>query len=287
MDIIFPNFAVRNYLRYSKAVFKPKPGTKSEVDIYSNLIAGLAKMGPFRFGLLTKLLFKIISPERIYGLAIRLGPHGAGVNPFSKKFFKKLTMRRLKKSQSGVDLGRHRVCLPDRLFTDDKKIHLDQPLILPELQRLLKEYPAGKSAGKPHSHNGDFTLISRRELRSNNSWMHNFPRLQSGKNICTLYIHPDDAARLGIASGEKIKVTSRVSTVEIEAEVTDAILPGVVCMPHGYGHDRPDTKIHHAQTNNVGASINDLTDETLRDELAGTAALNSTTVTISRTKKHV
>jgi len=124
-------------------------------------------------------------------------------------------------------------------------------------------------------------LIGRRDLRSNNSWMHNLHVLTKGKERCTLHMHPHDAARLALANGEVAHITSRAGAVEIPIEVTDAIMPGVVSIPHGWGHNLPGTNLHVA-TEHAGVNTNVLTDEGEVDPLSGNAVLNGIPVAVQK-----
>ncbi len=128
-------------------------------------------------------------------------------------------------------------------------------------------------------------LIGRRDLRSNNSWMHNLHVLTKGKERCTLHMHPNDAARLALADGEAAHVTSRAGTVDIPIEVTEAIMPGVVSIPHGWGHNLPGTKLHIA-TEHAGVNTNILIDEEEVDPLSGNAVLNGVPVTVAKAFSH-
>jgi anaerobic selenocysteine-containing dehydrogenase len=125
-------------------------------------------------------------------------------------------------------------------------------------------------------------LIGRRHVRSNNSWMHNSQRLVKGKPRCTLVIHPDDAARRGITDGSTVRLRSRVGEVQVTAEVSDAVMPGVVSLPHGWGHDRAGIRLGVA-SRNAGVSINDVIDDQRIDTLTGTAVLNGTPVEVEAT----
>ena len=111
--------------------------------------------------------------------------------------------------------------------------------------------------------------------------MHNATRLVKGRNRCTLLIHPGDAGPLDVRSGDRVRITSRVGSVEAEAEVTDTILQGVVSLPHGWGHDRPGSQLRVANEH-AGVSLNDLTDDALVDRLSGCTHLNGIPVTIER-----
>jgi anaerobic selenocysteine-containing dehydrogenase len=123
-------------------------------------------------------------------------------------------------------------------------------------------------------------LIGRRQLRSNNSWMHNLAPLVRGKQRCTAHVHPDDAARLGLADGEPVQVSSRAGSIEVQAEVTDAVMPGVVSIPHGWGHDVDGMRMEVA-TAHPGSNSNVLSDETLLDPLSGNAVLNGIPVELA------
>jgi anaerobic selenocysteine-containing dehydrogenase len=125
------------------------------------------------------------------------------------------------------------------------------------------------------------SLIGRRDLRSNNSWMHNSARLTRGPDPCTLLMHPGDASARGLAHGDRVDVRSRAGCVEATLTVTDAMRPGVVSLPHGWGHDRPGTRLSVAGER-PGVSLNDVTDEREVDALCGTAVLNGVPVEVKR-----
>ena len=123
-------------------------------------------------------------------------------------------------------------------------------------------------------------LIGRRQLRSNNSWMHNVPNLVRGKDRCTAHVHPDDAARLGLEDGGRVTVTSERGSIEVPVEVTDAIMPGVVSVPHGWGHDDPEARMEVAAAH-AGANSNILADESAVDVPSGNAVLNGIPVELA------
>ena len=124
-------------------------------------------------------------------------------------------------------------------------------------------------------------LIGRRDLRSNNSWMHNSERLMRGRPRCSLLMHPQDATRLGIADGQQVLMKSRVASIEVPVELCEEMMPGVVSLPHGWGHSREGTLLRTAQRY-PGVSVNDITDEYAIDALSGNAAFNGTPVEIVR-----
>jgi anaerobic selenocysteine-containing dehydrogenase len=123
-------------------------------------------------------------------------------------------------------------------------------------------------------------LVSRRHVRSNNSWMHNVRVLVKGKDRCTLEVHPDDASRYGVLDGALARVTSAVGALDVPVEVTDGIRPGVVSLPHGWGHDKPDTRLSVAR-DHAGVNSNVLAPGTFVDEISGNAAVNGIPVTIA------
>src|SRR4030095_11784179 len=140
----------------------------------------------------------------------------------------------LEDNPHGIDLGPLEPSLPGRLMTPGKRIQLAPELLVRDLARVESELLAS-----PRARNGELLLVGRRDLRSNNSWMHNSLRLVKGPERCTLLMHPDDADRRSLLSDQRVRVSSRVGTVELKLEVTDEMMPGVVSIPHGWGHDRP------------------------------------------------
>jgi anaerobic selenocysteine-containing dehydrogenase len=213
---------------------------------------------------------KIFGPERILSLGLRFGPYGAKINPFSKG----LTLRKLKQAVHGIDLGPLVACLPGRLRTSDKRIELAPEVLVKDIERVKAKFD---NASVPS--NGHLLLIGRRQLRSNNSWLHNSQRLLRGKPRCTMLMHPTDAAHRQLSSGQKVRLRSRVGSVEVPVEISEEMMPGVVSIPHGWGHDRPGVQLEVAQQH-AGESINDVTDNLTIDALCGTAAFNGTWVSV-------
>jgi anaerobic selenocysteine-containing dehydrogenase len=206
----------------------------------------------------------------VIGLLLRFGPYGPGLVPFRDG----LTLGRLKKQPHGVDLGPLEPSLPGRLYTRTKRIDLAPSRLLEDVRRLVLAMPAVTAT------NGTLQMIGRRELRSNNSWMHNSERLVKGRDRCTLLMHPEDATRRGLASGQRVRVASRVGTVEAALEVSNEMRPGVVSLPHGWGHGREGTSLRVA--NSVpGVSLNDLTDELRIDPFSGNAAFSGVPVEVT------
>ncbi len=275
-DLSFHLLAVRNTAKYSRALFEPENGAKHDWEIFNELrkrmsgnhrkknLAALMKQG-----ILNKM-----TPERMLDIALRRGPYGVwGGRKFAKDG---LSLKKLKNQLHGIDLGPLRPCLPQRLFTADKQIQLAPEVLINDIERLKAHFFDPPAAGK----NGfDFSLIGRRHLRSNNSWMHNSQRLIKGKPRCTLFMHPKDAMKRGISDGQHVEVSSRVGTIQIPVEFNEEMMPGVVSIPHGWGHHRPKIQLQIA-AKQPGVSINDLTDDQLIDELCGNAAFSNVRVTI-------
>jgi anaerobic selenocysteine-containing dehydrogenase len=281
-DLVFHHLAVRNTAKFSPPLFPPGPDDKDDGRILGELRLALERRrsGPLGRRALEARTMLAAGPERLLDLGLRLGPRGAGVRPGRRG----LTLERLRREPHGVDLGPLVPCLADRL--GDRRIAAMPAPLVAELQRLAHRYPEGDSLrAAPRAiaadRRGDtLTLIGRRELRSNNSWMHNVPRLMRGRDRCTLLIHPRDAARREIRPGARVAVRSRVGEVTVPAELSDDVMPGVVCLPHGFGHGRRGVRLRVAQER-AGASLNDLTDPELLDGLSGNAALSGVPVTVA------
>jgi hypothetical protein len=206
-------------------------------------------------------------PARQIDLMLQTGPYGAGFgsNPGG------LSLQTLLDNPHGVDLGALEPRLPEALRTPTGRIELAPPLFVGELSRL---------AGRRESMEDDgMLLVGRRELKSNNSWMHNLRVLTKGSLSCTLHVNPDDAARMGVSTGSVVRVTSRVGSLDVTAEVTDAVRPGVVSLPHGWGHNVPGTRLSVA-AEKAGVNSNVLTDDRILDPLSGNAALNAIPVSL-------
>ncbi len=188
------------------------------------------------------------------------------------ELFKREAEHPLIQLQRHLDFGPLEPSLPRRLYTKARRIELAPARLIDDLQRLRLSLEAPV--------NGGLALVGRRELRSNNSWMHNSERLVKGKERCTLLMHPQDASARGLVDGERVRVASRTGVVEAPLELSDEMRPGVVSLPHGWGHQRPGTRLSVAGAR-PGVSLNDLTDETLVDPLCGTARLNDVPVEVT------
>lgn len=255
-DLSFLALAVSNVSRFNEKVIDADEGTLDDWEIFHQLtIRMLKKMGAEHFP-------KKRAPERLIALAL-------GQGPYSKRRGG-LSLKKLKENPHGLYLGDLAPLLIKRLKTKNGKITCTPALLTQDLKRVKKDLYDKASDRK-------LLLIGRRHIRSNNSWLHNSQRLVKGKNRCTLLISPQDMAAHDFTDGELIAVKSRVGTVHIHLEATTDMMPGVVSMPHGWGHSREGVRLDVA-VRHGGVSINDLTDEKIIDQLIGTAALNASEV---------
>jgi anaerobic selenocysteine-containing dehydrogenase len=212
-------------------------------------------------------------PERLLDLLLRSGPYGDGFGASPGG----LTLATLEANPHGVDLGALAPRIPEVLRTPSGMIELAPDALAADVERLRAKLDAAASGRE----GGGMVLVGRRQLRSNNSWMHNIAPLVSGKPRCTLLLHPDDAARLGVRDGESVRVRSRVGSVLVPAEVTPDVMPGVVSLPHGWGHDAPGAALRVA-AEHAGVNSNLLADEAAMDVPSGNSVLNGIKVTVER-----
>jgi anaerobic selenocysteine-containing dehydrogenase len=250
-DLAFYHFSVRNVARFSPAAVPLPPDALDESDILLRLVAILSGRGPD---------VETDGPaeaRRILDGKLRRGPYG-------------LSLDRLLAEPHGIDLGPLEPRIPEILRTTSGRIELCPAPIAAQVSTM--------EPGRPEP--DTFVVIGRRHLRTNNSWMHNLPALVKGRPLCTLVVNRGDAGRLGLAAGEPALVTSRVGEVELTVEVTDDIAPGVVSIPHGFGHDLPGVELSVARTASAGVNTNVLTDDLRIDPLSGTAVLNGIPVRV-------
>lgn len=317
--IAFTQLAVRNFARYSPAVFPPPEGAMEDWRILLRLAAIASGQGPnadidaFDDLVCEQLLEKALGsehspihgrdpieirgllsarrgPERLLDLQLRTGPYGDAFGARDG-----LTLAELAANPHAVDLGPLLPRLPEALRTPSGRIELAPPELKAEVERLAArlEICGGNGAasaasgptrvagaqpsqatesGSDPTFQPGMVLIGRRDLRSNNSWMHNVPGLVSGRDRCTLQIHPDDATRLGLDDGARARIRSRVGEVVARIETTTALMPGVASLPHGFGHDDASAGLSVAGAH-AGVCSNDLTDESVTDPLSGNAIL--------------
>ena len=294
-DFAFNTLAVRNQVRYTRAAVPLEPGRMAATEILARLVlaaTGMHGADPEAVDAMVvdQTLGKAVTeahspvhgrdprelaglltgdngPERRLDMMLRLGPYGDGFGARTDG----LSLERLLAHPHGIDLGPLRSRLPQPLKTVSGKVELlPRPIAddLPRLKRALGERADG------------LVLVGRRHLRSNNSWLHNVPALTGGSNRCTLHIHPSDAERLGLVDGARVRVKGAGGAVVAPVEFTEGIRPGVVSLPHGWGHDRPGTRMSHASLD-PGVNVNQLLDGSLLDPLSGNAVLNGVPVELA------
>src|SRR5215217_6185264 len=293
-DLALYQLATRNIANYSPAVFERKG--PADWEVFMRLAGVIAGQGPnpdvalFDDMVIQTLIQREVGneaspiagrdaaellealvprrgPERVLDFMLRSGPYGDGFGSDPEG----LTLDLLERNPHGIDLGPLQPRLPDVLRTASGKVELAPEPIVGDLDRLR--------AAMSRTRNGGMVLIGRRQLRSNNSWMHNLPALVKGKESCTLHIHPDDAERLGLADGETARVTSAAGSLDAPVETTEDIMPGVVSIPHGWGHGAEGVRMGVASAH-AGVNSNVLADESMVEPLSGNAVLNGIPVEV-------
>lgn len=260
-DAIFYLLAVRNAARFAPAVVPPPPGVRHDWEVLLSLAQAVRAHGGGRRGLKTSAtlaLAKALGARRALDLLLRAGP-------------RRLSLAALERASHGLDLGPLEPRLPGRLATPGKRLELVPAIYLGDLARLETAMVAPAEPG--------LALIGRRTLRSNNSWMHNSERLVKGPAACTLMMHPVDADARQLVSGQRVRVRSRTGEVRATLSVSDEVAPGVVSLPHGWGHRRPGV-VQRVASAHPGVSQNDVTDELRVDALTGGAAFSGTPVVV-------
>jgi anaerobic selenocysteine-containing dehydrogenase len=294
-DLAFYQLSTRNIANYSPAIFERQG--PAEWEVFMRLAGVIAGQGPnadvalFDDMVIQTLIQREVGneaspiagrdpaellealeprrgPERVLDFMLRSGPYGDGFGGDPKG----LTLDLLEQNPHGIDLGPLKPRLPEVLRTASGKVELAPEPIVADLDRLR--------AAVTRERNGGMVLIGRRQLRSNNSWMHNLPALVKGKERCTLHIHPDDAERLGLADGESARISSAAGSVEAPVETTEDIMPGVVSIPHGWGHGAAGVRMGVASSH-AGVNSNVLADDSMIDPLSGNAVLNGIPVEVS------
>jgi anaerobic selenocysteine-containing dehydrogenase len=295
-DVLLSQFAVRNVARWSPAVFPLAEGAEPEWKTLLRLgaIASGAGTGvpvealdeswarsrveralrdpasPIRSRALDEILGALAprtGPERLVDFLLRAGPWGDhfGAKPEG------LTLAKLEAAPHGIDLGPLGPRVPEVLRTPSGKIELAPERVLADLPRLAAWQPPAA---------GQLVLIGRRHVRSKNSWMHNLPRLVRGRGRCTLLVHPDDAKRAGLRHGGRARVASKSGELVATVELSDALRPGVVSLPHGFGHDAPGARMRVARAH-AGVNSNVLAAQDTLEPLSGNAILNGIPVEVA------
>ncbi|APD91224.1 dehydrogenase [Alteromonas mediterranea] len=283
-DIVFHNFAVRNFAKYSEAVVDTDADQLTDWQIYLSLAERIDKLNGRSTAHYAALWSK--QPKGVVDDLLQTGLYGDKRGAFQSdnngsdtgkegSTAHGLTLKKLKANPHGIDLGPLQPSLPFALFHENKKINLDFDYFMADIDRVNTHFFDKQSHAHP------LVLIGRRHIKTNNSWLHNSPRMVKGNNRCTMQLHPDDGAKYGINNGDEVKVKSRVGELTIEAEITDAIMPGVVSIPHGWGHNKKGIKLSVA-SQHPGVNTNILTDHMQVDELSGNAVLNGVPVELEK-----
>ncbi|HJV00085.1 MAG TPA: molybdopterin-dependent oxidoreductase, partial [Burkholderiaceae bacterium] len=286
-DVSFGQLSHRNHARYSAPVLARTHGQPDEWESLLRLAAivkGMSRqadLDAYDTALLEEEVQKAAGPatphimaalagrrgvERMLDLALRSGPYGDqfGARPDG------LTLAKVQAAPSGIDLGPMQPRIPEVLRTASGKIELAPSPLLADLTRVADALAVPDEVPP-------LVIIGRRQLRSNNSWMHNLPVLAKGAFRCTALVHPADAARLGLADGGRAQIRNGARMVEAQVELSEEMMPGVVSLPHGWGHDLPGIQLSVA-SERPGANLNALLDEQLRDPLSGNAVLSGIAV---------
>jgi anaerobic selenocysteine-containing dehydrogenase len=278
IDLLFAAVAVRNIARWSPPVVEKAEGELADWEILLELTQRLGG-GPIGEPIVDRMLGWLRplgvrwTPTGFLDLLLRFGPYGDRFLPWSNG----LSLKKLKAAPHGIDLGALQPGVERRLYHRDKRVHLASPRMLEAMTALERDLDA--KAG-----DDGLVLIGRRELRSNNSWMHNVPSLVSGRERCVLYVHPDDAARYEVRDGELAVLESRVHRGEVRVAVTDEMRPGVVSLPHGWGHadSAPWQKVAGSH---AGVSMNDWVDDAVVEPIIGQSILNGVPVRLGPVRR--
>jgi anaerobic selenocysteine-containing dehydrogenase len=291
-DLAFPQFSWRNQARYSAAVFAPADGQPAEWQSLLRLIAiakgrgaqadlqalddellaeDVRRQAGDQADAVTAAMISAVGrwqgPERLLDLALRAGPYGDG---FGRKP-EGLNLAKLADAEAGIDLGELQPRIPEVLRTASGCIELAPEMLLADLPRAVADLDATPAP---------MLIIGRRDVRSNNSWMHNLPLLAKGPERCTLLVNPQDAARLGLADGARARVQRDGRELQAPVELSDAMMAGVVSLPHGWGHDLAGAQLGVA-AERPGANLNAVLDERLIDPLSGNAVLSGVAVQVT------
>jgi anaerobic selenocysteine-containing dehydrogenase len=295
-DVLLSQFAVRNVARWSPPVFPLATGAEPEWRTLLRLGAIASGAGlsvpvealdeswararveralrdpasPVRHRSVDELMAALVprtGPDRLVDFSLRAGPWGDhfGARPEG------LTLAKLEAAPHGIDLGPLAKRLPDVLRTPSGKIELAPDFVLADLPRLRAWHPPAAE---------QLVLIGRRHVRSKNSWLHNLPRLVRGRERCTLLMHPADAARIGVAHGGSARIASKAGAVVAAVEITDAMRPGVVSLPHGFGHEVEGARMPVARAH-AGVNSNELAADDALEPLSGNAILNGIRVDVT------
>ncbi len=288
-DVAFPQMSWRNHARYSPPVFERQgeqpeewenllriaaiaKGLGAGVDIGALDDSEFAEDAQRSFGEHAQAIIDacqgLRGPQRALDLQLRAGPYG---DAFGQKP-EGLNLRKVMATNAsgGIDLGELQPRIPEMLRTPSGKVELAPPLLIADLPRALADLQSPAP---------DMVLIGRRDVRTNNSWMHNLPTLAKGPFRCTALVHPDDATRLGLQDGAMAQLENAGRSLQAKVHISTDMMPGVVSLPHGWGHDLPGAQLSVA-AERPGVNLNALLDEKLRDPLSGNAVLSGVPVKV-------
>jgi anaerobic selenocysteine-containing dehydrogenase len=271
-DLILHAVAVRNTAKWSEPTLPAEPDSREDWDILQALSRAVARARGGVSGAAAAALsrFGELPLERVMDLLLRMGPYGDKLVPFRDG----LSLKKLKENPHGVDLGPMVPSGGKRVQKPGGKVDLAPADLIADLARVAEDMAAGPAGAE------GLVLIGRRHVRSNNSWMHNCPSLVKGPSRTALYVHPADAASLGLADGGEARVTSRVGAAVARVKVTDEVMRGVVSLPHGFGHEAARDTLRVAGAV-AGPSMNALTDDGVVEPLTGSAVLTGVPVRVN------
>jgi anaerobic selenocysteine-containing dehydrogenase len=295
-DVAFPQLSWRNHARYSPSVFPAAPGQPEEWQTLLTLAAIVQGKGAHidantlddaqfaedaqrLFGAHADAVIQATQtykgPQRNLEVALRTGPYGDGFGTKPDG----LTLAKVMASNptGGIDLGELQSRIPEMLRTPSGKVELAPPSLLQDLQRATHDL---------RGLTPDLVIIGRRDVRTNNSWMHNLPVLAKGPFRCTALVHPVDAARLQLQDGALAEICNGPRSVQAQVHISDEMMPGVVSLPHGWGHNLPGAKLHLA-AERPGTNLNALLDDQLRDPLSGNAVLGGVAISMRPASEQV
>lgn len=260
-DFAFHKLAVRNTARFNEPVFEPGPNTRHDWQIFNELSAEMAKLKQIDFK-------PLMPPHQIVDFSLQMGPYGE-----QSGHAMKLDLKTLKDNPHGVDLGGLKPSLSeDRLCTEDQLINCLPDVIPADVERLQSDMSSLQS--------DSLLLIGRRHVRDCNSWMHNSKRLTKGKDRWQLYMNPQDLAERKLEDGNVVAISSRVGKLQVAVKASDEMMPGVVSLPHGWGHNSRQGVEMGIANEQQGVNCNDLTDDQFYDKISGNSALNGVPVEV-------
>ena len=292
---VTPYEMIRKYVKWAPPVFDPPPDMPSDERIFTELTARLAGIsraqaeeGFFRAMAQQALaqgrpecsrvdldtacaaLGDAPGADRIFDAMIRSGPYGDafGLVPGG------LTLDVIRKHPHGLDLGALTEQLPGVIETPDGLIDLFPQLVESDLPRLEAWLEAPRDKNQ-------LLMIGRRDVRSKNAWMHNVLPLVKGRDRCTLLMNPQDAHRLGLDEGALAQISTDINTISAPVEISDEMRPGVVSLPHGWGHTLTDTRQRVANAH-PGVNANLIIDPMTLDVPTATTVLNGVPVRVEK-----